>query len=86
MQYNFEYINVRGALMERVLVGMSGGVDSSAAALLLKNNGYETAGVTLRLWEGEKCGSTNDVRDAAEVCKKLDIEHYVLDFKKQFEK
>ncbi|MBO5106679.1 MAG: tRNA 2-thiouridine(34) synthase MnmA [Clostridia bacterium] len=71
--------------LDKVLVGMSGGVDSSAATLILKQNGYETAGVTLRLWEGEKCGSSNDILDAAAVCKKLGIEHYVFDLKKQFE-
>lgn len=71
---------------EKVLIGMSGGVDSSAAALLLMNMGYDTAGITLRLWEGEKCGSLNDIADAAAVCEKLGIEHHILDFKKQFEK
>ena len=70
--------------LNKILVGMSGGVDSSVAALLLKNGGYSIAGVTLSLYQGEKCGSLNDIKDAAEVCKKLDIEHYVFDFKEKF--
>ena len=71
---------------KKVLVGMSGGVDSSAAAALLIEQGFDVSGITLRLYEGEKCGSLNDVHDAAEVCNKLGIEHRVLDFKTQFEK
>lgn len=71
---------------EKLFVGMSGGVDSSAAAILLINQGYDVSGVTLSLYDGEKCGSLNDIADAAAVCKKLGIEHFVLDFKKQFEK
>jgi len=70
---------------KKVLVGMSGGVDSSVAAQLLINSNLGTTGVTLRLYEGEKCGSLNDVRDAAEVCEKLGIEHLVLDLKNQFD-
>lgn len=69
---------------DKVLIGMSGGVDSSAAALLLINAGYSAAGVTLRLWEEENGGISKDVYDAAAVCQKLGIEHHVLDFKKQF--
>ena len=71
---------------KKVLVGMSGGVDSSVAAHLLMEGGFNTTGITLRLYEGEKCGSLNDVYDAAEVCNKLGIDHRVLDFKTQFEK
>lgn len=69
---------------QKVLVGMSGGVDSSVAAYLLINAGYDTAGVTLSLYSGEKCGSLQDVKDAADVCSRLGIEHYVLDLKEQF--
>lgn len=70
---------------EKIFVGMSGGVDSSAAAALLIEQGYDVSGVTLSLFDGEKCGSSNDIKDAAEVCKKLGIEHFVFDFKDKFE-
>ena len=69
----------------KVLVGMSGGVDSSVAAALLLEQGYEVAGCTLRLYDGEEyeagqtrtCCSLSDVEDARSVCAKLGIPHYV---------
>lgn len=64
--------------MKRVAVGMSGGVDSSVAALLLQKEGYEVIGVTFQFIDDF------DVSDAKNVCKKLGIKHYVLDYKKQF--
>ncbi len=67
--------------MEKVLVGMSGGVDSSAAALILKENGFETTGLTLKLCEADK---EQDLRDAKAVCEKLGILHLILDLKKDF--
>ncbi|MBQ9919189.1 MAG: 7-cyano-7-deazaguanine synthase, partial [Clostridia bacterium] len=70
--------------LNKVLVGMSGGVDSSVAALLLKNSGYNIGGVTLSLYDGEKCGSSKDIEVAAAVCEKLNIEHFVFDFKDKF--
>ena len=63
----------------RVAVGMSGGVDSSAAAAILcKDNSVE--GVTLSLW-GE---NTADARDAAAVCERLQIKHHLVDLKDAF--
>lgn len=73
---------------------MSGGVDSSVAAALLKEEGYEVIGMTMRLWDGEEidgrhmdgtCCSLSAVEDARYVCYKLGIEHFVMDFRKEFE-
>ena len=64
---------------EKVLLGMSGGVDSAVAAHLLKSQGYDVLGVTLRLFEGDRaCGSLEDIRDAARVASALEIPHQVL--------
>ncbi|MBP1561247.1 MAG: tRNA 2-thiouridine(34) synthase MnmA [Oscillospiraceae bacterium] len=77
--------------MKKILVGMSGGVDSSAAALLLLKQGYDVSGCTMRLFDGEDndvmtrtCCSLSDVEDARSVCYKLGIEHYVFNFKDMF--
>ena len=75
--------------MKRVLLGMSGGVDSSVAAYLLKQQGYEVVGVTIDLFDGNKeegCTSSHAINDASKVCKLLDIEHYVVEYKCAFKK
>ena len=77
--------------MKRVLLGMSGGVDSSVSAILLKKAGYEVIGATMELWKDESnietgCCSSSAIDDARNVCNKLGIEHYVLDCKKEFRK
>jgi tRNA-specific 2-thiouridylase len=72
---------------ERVLVGMSGGVDSSVAAALLVDAGYDVVGVTMKLWGGESdsgCCSVSDVDDARWVANQLDIEHHVFNFGDEF--
>lgn len=71
--------------MKRVIIGMSGGVDSSVAAALLKEEGYEVIGITLRLWDknSEKKISKEAI-DAKRVCDQLNIQHYTLDFRDEF--
>jgi tRNA-uridine 2-sulfurtransferase len=74
--------------MTSVLVAMSGGVDSSVAAALLRDDGYEVTGVTLKLWGGESdsgCCSAADVEDARRVAAQLDIPHYVFNFTDDFD-
>ena len=74
-------------MAERVLVGMSGGVDSSVAAALLVEEGYDVVGVTMKLWGGESdsgCCSVSDVDDARWVANQLDIEHHVFNFGEEF--
>lgn len=78
---------------QRIVIGMSGGVDSSTAAALLKEQGYEVVGLTMRLWDGEEidgefrdgtCCSLSAVEDARRVAYKLGIEYHVLDFRDDF--
>ena len=69
--------------MKKVLLGMSGGVDSSVSAILLKNAGYDVIGVTMHLYEGGCC-NISSVMDAKQVCKNLGIEHVILDYQKEF--
>lgn len=76
----------------RVLVAMSGGVDSSVAAALLKEQGFEVIGVTMQIWQKEKeegksggCCSLSAVNDARRVADRLGIPYYVMNFRSLFE-
>lgn len=78
---------------KRVLVAMSGGVDSSVAAWLLKEQGYDCIGVTMKLYQnemvglprGHTCCSLDDVEDARSVARRLKIPYYVFNFSTDFE-
>lgn len=73
----------------RVLVAMSGGVDSSVAAALCLREGHEVVGVTLKLWGGPQdqgCCAVSDVDDARRVCQQLGIDHFVFNYSAEFER
>ena len=64
--------------MKKVILGMSGGVDSSVAAILLQEQGYEVIGVTFIFTDNF------NIEDAQKVCKMLNIKHYIKDYRKEF--
>src|SRR6201986_5512166 len=75
----------------RVVVAMSGGVDSSVTAALLKSQGYDVVGITLQLYDHGAathrtgaCCAGQDIHDARKVAAKIDIPHYVLDYEDRF--
>ena len=69
---------------KKVLLGMSGGVDSSVSALLLKKEGYEPLGITLELFAGSSCCNINTYIDAKNVCKTIGVPHFTYNCKEQF--
>lgn len=75
-------------MAKTVVVGMSGGVDSSVAALLLKEQGYNVVGLFMKNWEGDDadgcCTADDDYADVRRVCAKLDIPYYGVNFAKEY--
>lgn len=71
---------------KKVLLGMSGGVDSSVSALLLKNEGYDVIGTTLELFVGSSCCNVNTYIDAKNICNSIGIPHFTFDYKNEFKK
>ena len=80
-------------MKQKVVVGMSGGVDSSVAAYLLKEQGYDVIGVTMQIWQDEDefvqeenggCCGLSAVDDARRVAARLEIPYYVMNFKSEF--
>ncbi len=79
---------------KKVVIGMSGGVDSSVAAWLLKEQGYDVIGVTMQIWQDEEnavqeenggCCGLSAVEDARRVAGQLGIPYYVMNFKREFQ-
>lgn len=72
----------------RVVIGMSGGVDSSVAALLLKEQGYDVIGIFMKNWddtdENGVCTATEDYEDVIRVCNQIGIPYYAVNFEKQY--
>jgi len=80
--------------MEKALIAMSGGVDSSVCAALMTEEGYDCIGITMKLYENDTAGlekegaccSLSDALDARKVCGRLGMDHYVFNFREDFEK
>lgn len=71
----------------KIAIGMSGGVDSSIAGYLLKKEGHEVVGFTLKLWDdGSRCCDLKDIAYAQRFAYKLGIPHYVIDLREEFKK
>lgn len=88
-----EFARNEEEMKKKVVVGMSGGVDSSVAAYLLKEEGYEVIGVTMQIWQEKEpaeqeedggCCGLSAVEDARRVAEHLDIPYYVMNFREEF--
>ena len=75
-------------MKKRVVVGMSGGVDSSVAALLLKEQGYDVVGIFMKNWddtdENGRCTAEEDFEDVVKVCNQIGIPYFAVNFEKLY--
>ncbi len=80
--------NVNAKERKKIVVGMSGGVDSSVVAKLLKDQGHEVIGLFMKNWdeldENGQCSSDKDFQDVVSVCEKIDIPYYAIDFVEEY--
>lgn len=76
------------AKKKRIIVGMSGGVDSAVAALMLKEQGYDVIGVFMKNWDDSTddsmCPAADDYDDVRSVCAKIDIPYYIVNFEREY--
>ena len=74
--------------MQRVVIGMSGGVDSSVAALVLKEAGYDVIGIFMKNWDDQDesgvCTADADYDDVRRVCDQIDIPYYTVNFEREY--
>lgn len=89
MLLSFNEKNMSSSIKKTVVVGMSGGVDSSVSALLLKQQGYNVIGLFMKNWEetdaSGHCTSTQDFEDVVRVCETLDIPYYSVNFVQEYQ-
>ena len=71
-------------MKKRIFVAISGGVDSSVSALLLKQQGYMVEAIFMKNWNGESCSLENDISDVKLICKKLSIKLHIIEFSNEY--
>ena len=72
------------SMNKKIMIAMSGGVDSAVAAYLLQNDGYDCSGAIMRLFDKSGAGALSDAEDAQSICRKLDIDFHIFDCRNEF--